>query len=207
VALSSVAPPKPPTLYVFAGPNGSGKSTIFAGASSQLPDAAVIVNADVAAQMLRRQRNEGKLDPKTQWDAANFAETLRYYLIECGVSFAIETVLSDFDRWRRLFDHAIGRGYALSLVFVTTSDPAINIERVAKRVAEGGHDVPEDKIVSRYIKTMTVSLPGILPLCTDAILFDNSGKEAVVVARKRAARSLEILRPDCGWAATLTNSL
>lgn len=75
--VSTVAPPKQRTLYIFAGPNGSGKSTIFAGAASALPDAAVIVNADVAGQMLQRQRSESQLGAQTQWDAAHFAETLR----------------------------------------------------------------------------------------------------------------------------------
>jgi predicted ABC-type ATPase len=69
----------------------------------------------------------------------------------------------------------------------------ININRVRLRVAQGGHDVPEDKIVSRYSRSLDLLLPAIRE--TDrAYVFDNSGenKERVWVAEITAGEQLEL---------------
>lgn len=52
-------------------------------------------------------------------------------------------------------------------------DPAINVARVRQRVALGGHDVPEDRIVARWSRTMAL-LPDAVRVAHRAILFDNS---------------------------------
>lgn len=44
--------------------------------------------------------------------------------------------------------------HRIEVVFVLTADPQINISRVAQRVKNGGHDVPKDKIISRYHKSL-----------------------------------------------------
>ncbi len=59
------------------------------------------------------------------------------------------------------------------LVFVGTADPAINLDRVAQRVEEGGHDVPADRIVARYSRTMDL-LPRAVEQSHKALIFDNS---------------------------------
>jgi len=69
------------------------------------------------------------------------------------------------------------RGFKSYLYFVCTVDPSINISRVANRVAAGGHDVPQDKIISRYTASLQL-LADIIPLIHRGFFFDNSGAES-----------------------------
>ena len=64
-------------------------------------------------------------------------------------------------------------GFFVQLFFVGTDDPKTNIERVANRVAEGGHDVPAEKIVNRWSRTMGL-LHEAVRAADDALIFDNS---------------------------------
>lgn len=74
-------------------------------------------------------------------------------------------------------------GYRTYLYFIATEDPEINIARVKSRVQLGGHDVPVDKIVSRYARSLDLLLPAIRQ-SNRAYLFDNSchGSESLWVA-------------------------
>ena len=65
-------------------------------------------------------------------------------------------------------------GYRTYLYFVATDDPAINISRVRNRVRLGGHDVPEDRIVTRYHRSLELLLDAIHQT-NRAYVFDNSG--------------------------------
>ena len=64
-------------------------------------------------------------------------------------------------------------GYLVILVYVTTIDPTINVERVHMRAAQGGHSVPEEKIRSRYEWSVKL-LPDMLDLVDEALVYDNS---------------------------------
>ena len=64
-------------------------------------------------------------------------------------------------------------GYKIVLHYIATEDTDINIARVAKRVTEGGHDVPKDKIIERYSKSLAI-LPELLGFVDNAIVYDNS---------------------------------
>ncbi|HEX3674130.1 MAG TPA: hypothetical protein VHU87_07625 [Rhizomicrobium sp.] len=68
-------------------------------------------------------------------------------------------------------------GYFNILYFVGTESPELNVARVAQRVALGGHDVPEDRIVARYKTTMAL-LPKAVAECDRTVLFDNSYHDA-----------------------------
>jgi predicted ABC-type ATPase len=68
-------------------------------------------------------------------------------------------------------------GYRTYLYYVATDDPEINVSRVANRVALGGHAVPEDKIVSRYHRSLALLMDAIRHT-NRAYIFDNSGDHA-----------------------------
>ncbi len=85
--------------------------------------------------------------------ASVLSDFLRRKLLDGSRSFAFETVMSAPDKIELLAE-ARKRGYRTYLYFVATEDPAINIERVKNRVATGGHNVPEEKIASRYRRTL-----------------------------------------------------
>ena len=75
----------------------------------------------------------------------------------------------------------VGRGYRTYLYFIATEDPQINIERVARRVLNGGHDDPKEKIVSRYHRAIRL-LPAALRIVDRGYVFDNSGDKEEWVA-------------------------
>jgi predicted ABC-type ATPase len=112
--------------------------------------------------------------------SAAIADPLRTIHIEERRNFAFETMMSHESKLDML---AVSRqgGYRNYLYFVTTGDPAINVERVRQRVAEGGHPVPPEKVVERYERSMAL-LPAALRLCDRAYLFDNSGVASRLVA-------------------------
>jgi predicted ABC-type ATPase len=72
-------------------------------------------------------------------------------------------------------------GYAAYLYFVCIDSPEVNVSRVNNRVEKGGHEVPEDKIVGRYYRTLE-NVHLALPYCHRAYFFDNSGKEQLLIA-------------------------
>lgn len=100
------------------------------------------------------------------------ADFLRQKLLQKRVSFSFETVMSSPDKVA-LLKQAQSLGYRTYLYYIATEDPAINVARVKARVNLGGHDVPEDKIVSRYARSLDLLLPAVKHTHR-AYLFDNS---------------------------------
>jgi predicted ABC-type ATPase len=100
------------------------------------------------------------------------ADFLRQKLLEQRVSFSLETVMSFPDKVR-LLEKAQRLGYRTYLYYIATDDPTINVTRVKARVMMGGHDVPEDKIISRYTRSLEFLLDAIRHT-NRAYLFDNS---------------------------------
>jgi predicted ABC-type ATPase len=132
-----------PILIGIAGPNGAGKSTLYQTQISYtgLP----FVNADVIAA-------EGALGA---YEAAEVAEAIRRERFARRESFIFETVFSDPVGEKLAFlEEAAEVGYTVVLFFVGISSPDVSIDRVGQRVVEGGHAVPEDKLVSRYPRVM-----------------------------------------------------
>lgn len=112
--------------------------------------------------------------------SAFVADYVRSNMLNIVHQFTIETVLSDA---RKLDYISLAKklGYRIYLYFVSTKDVEINIRRVAQRVAQGGHDVPETKIRQRYERSLGLLLDTI-KLCDRAYLFDNSSEEWVYLA-------------------------
>lgn len=150
-----------PLIVAVAGPNGAGKSTFY---HSHLKPAGLrFINADVLA-------NELEMEP---YAAARVAGTLRAALVEQGESFVFETVFSDpvGDKLAFLKD-AAARGYTVILCFIGISGPEVSEQRVAMRVSQGGHDVPPEKLITRYPRTLT-NLQAAIHALPCVWVFDN----------------------------------
>lgn len=100
------------------------------------------------------------------------SDFLRRKLMDAKVSFGFETVMSHEDKIEFLRE-AQRRGYRTYLYYIATEDPAINVNHVERRVAEGGHDVPHDKIVARYGRSLGL-LRDAIRYTNRAYLFDAS---------------------------------
>lgn len=150
-----------PVIVALAGPNGAGKSTFY---RAHLEEAGLrFVNADVLSRELR-------IGP---YEAAKVADSLRRELVKQRESFVFETVFSDpaGDKLAFLKD-AAAAGYTVILCFIGISGPATSEQRVAIRVSQGGHDVPTEKLQTRFPRTLT-NLRSALRELPHVWVFDN----------------------------------
>ncbi len=154
-----------PIVLVFAGPNGSGKSTVTKGFD--------IIGEYINADDIKKQTN------CTDLEAAQFATALRERATSEKRDFTFETVLSS-PRNMELLRNAKAAGYRVEVVFVLTADPQINVERVANRVRNGGHNVPHDKIISRYYKSLD-NISELLKIADVMWVVDNSTPRAELI--------------------------
>jgi len=140
------------------------------------------------------QFDDGRLDFSAvgvdSYLASVAADFIRQKLLESGVSFTFETVMSSPDKIEFL-RKAQECGFRTYLYYVATEDPDINISRVENRVAEGGHPVPPEKIVSRYYRSLELLLDAV-QYSNRAYIFDNSSTEkSVWIAEVTGASILE----------------
>jgi predicted ABC-type ATPase len=171
----------PLRAIIFAGPNGSGKSTITkALVENPRLFEGEYINADNIAKSLEPEIPDYRA---RNIKAANIAEERRLTAFREGRAVAFETVMSTPEKVA-LMTHAKARGYEVTLVFVTTNDPEINVQRVANRVARGGHAVEPAAIRERYQKTMDL-LPSAFEHADQIRVFDNSADREFLVAVKR----------------------
>lgn len=108
------------------------------------------------------------------------ADFIRRKLLERGKSFTFETVMSSADKVEFL-QKAQQRGFRTYLYYIATDDPMINISRVRNRVRLGGHPVPDDKVIARYVRSLGL-LPEAIRYTDRAYIFDNSGPTQVWLA-------------------------
>ena len=150
-----------PVVVALAGPNGAGKTTFY---HAHLARAGLrFVNADVIARELN-------LAP---YAAARAADAIRRELLRQRESFVFETVFSDpvGDKLGFLKE-AAQSGYTVVLCFIGMSGPEVSEERVAMRVSQGGHDVPSEKLIARFPRTMA-NLRSALRDVPHVWVFDN----------------------------------
>jgi predicted ABC-type ATPase len=155
-----------PSLTVVAGPNGSGKSTLIKYLQRQGISLGNYVNADDIAKYLGLTGEQGSLL------AQRIADEARDYHLKSGHDFSFETVMSHESK-TQFMARARGAGHFVTLYFVCTDSPLKNVERVKFRVAHGGHDVPVDRIIARYHRTLHL-LPEAIRNSDKAVLFDNT---------------------------------
>lgn len=151
-----------PIIVAVAGPNGAGKTTFYYAHIA--PAALRYVSADILARELEMEA----------YAAAKAADAIRRALLGQRESFAFETVFSDpaGDKLNFLKE-AVVAGYTVVLCFIGLEGVGLSEERVAMRVSQGGHDVPTEKLKSRFPRTLRnlKAAIGALPL---VYVYDNS---------------------------------
>jgi replicative DNA helicase len=160
-----------PFLLMIAGPNGAGKTTLTQHLVRKGIDLGEYINPDDIAAGLT-----GSVEERTKL-AQSMADKRREECIRAKKSFTFETVMSHPSKIEVLV-RAKEAGYAVFLYFVGTDDPKTNIERVALRVAQGGHAVPDDKVRDRWLRTMLL-LQQAVRASDRAYIFDNSAAGTV----------------------------
>ncbi len=157
-------------LVVVAGPNGAGKSTFVD--TFLKPTRMLIVNPDEVAKGLAPD------SPGTvAYEAASVADAWRRDLAARGVSFCMETVFCDPQGATLTFlKECQANGYTVILVFIGLESADLSLGRVMQRVEEGGHDVPDEKIHTRFPRTFD-NLRQALTFVDEALLLDNSSSD------------------------------
>ena len=155
-------------LWVLAGGNGAGKTTFYDLYLAK--HGITFVNADLIAKDIDSDHPED-----LSYYAATVAAKIREDLISKGISFCFETVFSHESKIDFLA-RAKANGYEIILVYIHLFHSGLNEARVKQRVAEGGHNVPPEKIHGRIPRTMRL-IKTALPIVDEARVLDNSSKD------------------------------
>jgi predicted ABC-type ATPase len=157
-----------PRLYIIAGPNGAGKTTFAREFLPQYAGCKEFVNADLIAQ---------GLSPFSPEAAAFRAGRLMLEQIRLlgqrRCDFAFETTLSG-KTYLPLLRELQGNGYSVHLFYLWLPSVELALARVAERVRQGGHDVPEDVVRRRFDKGLRNLFQFYRPLLDSWMIFDNS---------------------------------
>jgi predicted ABC-type ATPase len=154
----------------------------------------LLEKADLADEAEFLRFNENRLTfadvDVNSYYASVASDFIRQKLVLSHQSFTFETVMSSPDKINFLAK-AQQFGYRTYLYYVATNSPLINISRVKYRVKTGGHDVPADKIESRYYRSLDL-LSEAVKFTNRAYIFDNSGSEFQWVAEITEGKEIDI---------------
>ena len=158
-----------PTVYVIAGPNGAGKTTFASEFLPDFVDCREFLNADLIAAGL------SPFAPESQNIRAGrlLSERIKE-LGEAKQDFGFETTLSGRSYVRMLKDMQQQQGYRVVLFFLWLPSANMAVSRVANRVRQGGHNVPEDDIRRRYVSGQRNLFQLYRPLVNAWWLYDAS---------------------------------
>jgi predicted ABC-type ATPase len=154
---------------VLAGTNGAGKSSLMG--AMLLQQGVEYFDPDQVAQRIL-SANPGI--SQMEANSAAWREGVRLLERAIGekLDFAFETTLGG-KTIAKLLDQALSEGVEVRIWYVGLDSVERHIARVRSRVAQGGHDIPEERIRERYVKSR-LNLIRLLPRLTELLLYDNS---------------------------------
>lgn len=168
-----------PNLYIIAGPNGAGKTTASFTLLPEVLHCPNFVNADEIARGLSPFAPEA-----VAFQAGRIMlQRIEELLPQCE-DFAIETTLAT-----RSYVHLVHRAQALEykvhLIFFFLENEEQAIARVAQRVSNGGHNIPESDIRRRFKRGIYNLINLYMPICDSVLVYNNVHTPARLVARKK----------------------
>ncbi len=164
-----------PRIIIIAGPNGAGKTTFAREFLPQEAGCPVFVNADLIAAGLAPFAPEVAA---VQAGRLMLQELARHFAARN--SFAFETTLSGRG-YVRLIDQWRAVGYHVKLMYLGLDTPQEAVDRVARRVSQGGHNVPE-AVIRRRFEAGRRNFEQLYAPRVDAwVRYNNSGRYPVIV--------------------------
>lgn len=167
-----------PSLYIIGGANGSGKTTVSLSLLPNFLEVFEYVNADAIAVGL------SPFNPESTAIQAGrlMLERLRN-LADVGANFAFETTLAA-RTFVPFLQECKTKGYIINLIYFWLQSPDLAVARVARRVAVGGHSIPEDVIRRRYERGRRNLINLYLPICDGWMIFNNSASQIGLIAER-----------------------
>jgi predicted ABC-type ATPase len=178
-------------VVVIGGPNGAGKTT---AAAELLHSFAIreFVNADEIARGLSPFNPEG-----TAVQAGRLMLDRIQMLARSGESFAFETTCAGRGH-ARLLKSCRAAGYQSMLIFLWLPSAKQAVARVARRVKDGGHRIPEDVVIRRYSAGLRNMRGLYLNLVDSVLIYDNSDAGRGLIASREIGQAL-VIHDEARW--------
>ena len=180
-------------IFILGGPNGAGKTT---AAEILLPEKLrmhAFLNADEIARDISPDNVEA-----AAFEAGRLLIERMRALVRNGQSFAFETTCAG-KSYIRLLKECQNEGWRISLIYLWVPSPEYSIARVARRVSQGGHHIPDEVIRRRYQAGLWNMRHLYLPLADDASIYDNRDRALRLIARRAPGSPLSVLNEEI-WA-------
>ena len=165
-------------LYIIAGCNGAGKTTASFTILPEVLGCKEFINADEIAKGLSPFQPESVAMQAGRIMLARMDE-----LLQKGETFAFETTLAT-KSYKQKIEWAQANGYEVTLLFFWLRNVTMAKERVAQRVAEGGHSIPSQTIERRYHNGIANLFAIYMDMVDICYIFDNSEGERTPIAKK-----------------------
>jgi predicted ABC-type ATPase len=173
-------------IVLIGGPNGAGKTTTARVLLPEFFHLYPFLNADDIARDL------------APWNVESAALAAGRVLIERmrvlvrgGESFALESTLSG-KSFIPILKDCRANGWRVSLYYFWLPSPEDSIARVARRVIQGGHHIPDEVIFRRFRTGLWNMRYLYLPLADTAAIYDNSGRQRILIADQESGFPLVI---------------
>jgi predicted ABC-type ATPase len=180
-------------IFILGGPNGAGKTT----AAEVLLPHKLRIQALLNADEIAREIAPGNVEAVAFEAGRRMIERMRE-LVRHGESYAFETTCAGKSHIR-LLKECRSAGWRISLIYLWVPSPEYSIARVARRVSQGGHHIPDDVIRRRYHTGLWNMRHLYLPLADYATIYDNRDRALRLIARCAPDSLLRVLDEEI-WA-------
>jgi predicted ABC-type ATPase len=180
-------------IIILGGPNGAGKTT----AAQELLPRELAIRTFVNADDIARELSPSNPEQASIAAGRLMIEQMRG-LVRSGESFAFEITCAGraYARWLRECQVS---GWRVTLIFLWLPTPELALDRVARRVREGGHNIPRDVVIKRWKRGIANMRHLYLPLSDIAAIHDNSDATRVLIAERTPGVPLVVHDAD-RWA-------
>jgi predicted ABC-type ATPase len=173
-------------ILILGGINGAGKTTAAKILQPDFFERHEFLNADEIARRISPENVEA-----AAFSAGRLLLKRMRELVQLETSFGLETTCSGKSYLRQL-EECRARGWRIILLYFWLDSAEAAIDRVARRVLNGGHGIPEDVIRRRYSASIRNMRDFYLPLADEAEIYDNSDNGRILIAEVRARQILVI---------------